>query len=155
MAFFDDISKKITQTGQDAVKKAKDMAESAQISSQIRDEEKAVNEYYRQIGEQYFKIFKSEPQPEFTDLCDAITDCITRISSLKMELQKARNVKVCAQCGAENDINTKFCGSCGAKLIEAVPDDTTSPQSDNKTCPQCGSISAVSAVFCTSCGKQF
>lgn len=41
MALFDQLGKKLAQTGQSAVKKTKDMAEVAKINSMISDEEKA------------------------------------------------------------------------------------------------------------------
>lgn len=40
MAFFDEIGKKITQTGQMAVQKTKNMADIAKLNASLSDEEK-------------------------------------------------------------------------------------------------------------------
>ncbi len=56
MALFDQLGKKLAQTGQSAVKKTKDMAEVAKINSMISDEEKSINNNYYQIVINAMKI---------------------------------------------------------------------------------------------------
>lgn len=46
MAFFDDLGKKITQTGQGVVQKTKDTAETIKLNGMISDEEKNIVNFY-------------------------------------------------------------------------------------------------------------
>lgn len=50
MAFFDDLGKKLSQAGQTAVQKTKEITDIARINGLISDEEKKVNNNYYQIG---------------------------------------------------------------------------------------------------------
>ena len=50
MAFFNEISKKLTSTGQEAVQKAKDVAEITKVNSQIAEIEKKIEEIKLEIG---------------------------------------------------------------------------------------------------------
>lgn len=59
-------------------------------------------------------------------------------------------MKICSQCGHENDDSAKFCSSCGTELGEANASDT----SDGRTCAQCGTAIDPEAKFCPSCGAE-
>ena len=45
-SFFEGLGKKVSQTGQDAMKKTKELAEMTKINSQISEEEKKLNKLY-------------------------------------------------------------------------------------------------------------
>ena len=49
-AFFEGLGKKFSQTGQDAMKKTKGLAEISRLNSQIADEEKKLNKLYLKLG---------------------------------------------------------------------------------------------------------
>ena len=53
MAFFDDLSKKLSQATQTTVQKAQEMAEVAKLNSMVNDEEKRIESAYSQIGKTY------------------------------------------------------------------------------------------------------
>ena len=50
VAFFDNIGKKISDLGQGAMTKTRDLADSARTSAAISDEERKINSYYSQLG---------------------------------------------------------------------------------------------------------
>lgn len=53
-------------------------------------------------------------------------------------------MKICPNCGHENNENSKFCEECGTKLV-AVP----------KFCPECGAKLDKPVKFCPNCGFNF
>lgn len=57
-AFFEGIGRKFSQTGQDAVKKTKDLAEISRINSQMTEEEKKLNKLYMKLGQLYYQMNK-------------------------------------------------------------------------------------------------
>ena len=53
MAFFNDLSRKLTSVSQTAVQKTKDVADIAKINSEISDLQRTVNNLYYEIGKLY------------------------------------------------------------------------------------------------------
>ena len=53
MAFFDDLSKKITDASTKTIQKGKDLTDVARLNSQISAEENRINTLYGMIGKQY------------------------------------------------------------------------------------------------------
>ena len=72
MALFDQLGKKLAQTGQSAVKKTKDMAEVAKINSMISDEEKSINNNYYQIGKLYGSMHGNDCEDDFKGMLESI-----------------------------------------------------------------------------------
>ena len=116
MGLLDGIGKKIAQSGQDTVKKAKSFAEATRINSQIAEEQRAVSAFYSQIGEKYYTLYKDAPADEFAQTCDRITAGLIRIAELQTEVQRLKNTRLCPKCGAVSAANVQFCASCGAEL---------------------------------------
>lgn len=58
--FFDDISKKLSQTGQGMVQKTKEMADVAKLNSAITDEEGKINNNYYLIGKLYVSMHMAD-----------------------------------------------------------------------------------------------
>jgi len=121
MGLFDGIGKKIAQTGQDTVNKAKSFAEIAKINGQIAEEQRALSAFFAQIGEKYYKLYKDAPSGEFIQLCDRITASQIRIAELQTDVQRLKNTKLCPKCGAVCASNVLFCSSCGAQLPQPEP----------------------------------
>jgi len=121
MSLLDGIGKKISQTGQDTVKKAKSFVEANKINNQIAEEQRALNTFYSQIGEKYYRLYKDAPADEFAQLCDRITAGVIRIAELQTEVQRLKNTRMCPKCGAVCQINVQFCSTCGAQLPKSEP----------------------------------
>jgi len=60
-------------------------------------------------------------------------------------------MKICPNCGAENEKDATFCMSCGFDLAEKAAI-TTNPGSN--VCQNCKSIMPSDAVFCSKCGAK-
>lgn len=151
MAFFDELGKKISQTGQSAVQKTKDMAEVAKINSMISDEEKSINNNYYQIGKLYTSMHPYDCEGEFKGMINSIHESEKKIAEYREQVQKIKGVVKCEKCGGEVSINSAFCNSCGAPMPKRTP--TQQPNENMVKCSKCGKYVKKGMRFCTSCGN--
>ncbi|MCL2058690.1 MAG: zinc ribbon domain-containing protein [Oscillospiraceae bacterium] len=128
MRVFNDIGKKVAQTGQQTVKKAKSMTEIVRINTQITEEQRALKAFYTQMGEKYYTLHKDDPGEEFTTLCDRITASLMRVAELQDEVRRHRNTKLCPKCGAACPANVQFCSTCGTQLPQPDPEPEAEPE---------------------------
>lgn len=91
MAFFDEIGRKLTQTGHSAIKKATEMADVAKLNAAISEEEKKITNAYYQIGQTYVDTHKNNIEIEFEILVAQINDSIDKIADLKRQIQDLKN----------------------------------------------------------------
>ncbi len=115
VSIFNDLGKKISQTSQEAVKKAKELAEIAKLNSSISDEEKNINKYFSQMGEKYLELYGDTTEEPFASYCESIRASKMKIKNYEQEIKLIRNIKICTNCGAEYSNNALFCSSCGHK----------------------------------------
>ena len=85
MAFFDDLTKKISTAADIAVDKAKDLAETGKTKLDIAAEEKEVQKLYAQIGKAIYQQEKDNPDSIFAAECYNITERLQRIEELKQD----------------------------------------------------------------------
>lgn len=116
MAFFDDLGKKLTQAGQTAVEKTKKVADIAKLNSYIYDEEKRIDNNYREIGKLYLSLHGEEPEGEFAGMISAIREAEEKICGFRHQITEIKGIVVCEKCGAEVPLNAVFCSSCGAPM---------------------------------------
>lgn len=119
-SLFNDLGKKISQTSQEAVKKAKELGEIAKLNGSISEEERNINKYFTQIGEKYLELYGDTTEEPFASYCESILASKKKIMKLEKEIRFIRNIKTCTNCGAENSNDSVFCSSCGHK--QEVPD---------------------------------
>lgn len=150
MAFFDDLGKKISQAGQTAVQKTKEMTDIARINGMISDEEKKVNNNYYQIGKLYVAMHSTDFESDFAGMITAIKESEIKIRDYKQQIQDIKGVVRCEKCGAEVESNVAFCSSCGTPM----PKKEMSANIGNLIkCTGCGAMVDKNMRFCTSCGK--
>lgn len=150
MAFFDNIGKKLSQTGQAAVQKTKQMADVAKLNSDISDEEKKSTNIYYQIGRLYVSLHKDNPESDFEVLIEQLNESQTKIENLKQQIQDIKGVKRCSTCGAEIPNNATFCSSCGTAVIQQKAVDAA----NLIKCTNCGKMIEKGMRFCTFCGNE-
>ena len=74
MAFFDEISKKITDVSQATIQKTKDMTDTMKHTSMISDEEKSIRANYAKLGEAYFNNNRNCTEGEYASIIAQIND---------------------------------------------------------------------------------
>lgn len=151
MAFFDDLGAKLTSAGQKTMKKANDLTDSAKLTMRTNELNRAVQELYTKLGEQYYTLYGKQPAEGLEDLCREIAENQEEIQKLRMEIQRIKQIKVCPSCGSENPSDANFCSKCSAALPEFPK---PAPAPTGRTCPSCGSSVGETALFCTKCGTK-
>lgn len=150
MAFFDEIGKKLSLTGQMAVQKTKEMADVAKLNSNISDEEKKISNAFYQIGQLYVELHGEDFDPDFEVLITQLKESQSNIESLKKQIQDIRGVKRCTTCGAEIPNNATFCSSCGTAVVQQKAVDAA----NLIKCTNCGKMIEKEMRFCTFCGSE-
>ncbi len=151
MAFFYDLTRKLSMVGQEAASQTKVFAEKTRINAKISDEERQINSFFQIIGKNYFEANKDNPNAEYKDQILSIKDAYIRIEGLREQLRTVTGVRICPQCGAEVSNGSLFCNACGTKMPADAPM-PVAPEGD--VCPQCGNVVAFGAAFCNICGSK-
>lgn len=149
MAFFDELGKKLSQAGQSAVQKTKEVTDIARMNSVISDEEKKINNNYYQIGKLYVAIHASDYESDFASMIASIKDSEQKVVEYRQQIQDIKGIVRCEKCGAEVANNVDFCSSCGALM----PKRTVTTDENRIKCTGCGQMVPKNMRFCTSCGK--
>ncbi len=89
------------------------------------------------------------------------TDLKTETENIEIDNLTLDEIKICGNCGAENDNSAVFCFECGNRFglsgssVNSESDNSASASSDKiKICGNCGAENDNSAVFCFECGNR-
>lgn len=149
MAFFDDLGKKISQTGQDVVRKTKNFADTTKISAQIAEQERQLDKLYRQLGKHYYDKCKDAPEEDLRMFVDAITQSQEWIRQQQAQIEQIKGTVKCAVCGSDVPDSYLYCSVCGSTMPQRKPN---SPPEMKTFCPNCGSEAIPGQRFCAKCG---
>jgi len=116
MAFFEDLSRTISDKGKEAALKAKEAAEALQIKAQIASEKGKLKELYGAVGVLYFKKHRDEEDNEFGDLFREIDNVLANVTVMEEKLQGLEGANVCPNCKKVMKKDAKFCCYCGTLL---------------------------------------
>ena len=90
------------------------------------------------------------------------TDLKTETENIEIDNLTLDEIKICGNCGAENDNSAVFCFECGNRFglsensVNSDSNNSVSASSDKiKICGNCGAENDNSAVFCFECGNRF
>ena len=150
MGFFDDFGRKVADSGQKTMQKAKDLSDIVRINSLISQEEDKINNTYYQIGKLYVSIHGNDGEEEFSALINTVIELEQNVKKLKKQVQDIKGVQRCEKCGAEIPRGVAFCSSCGAPLSTV---EVQVNMGDYVKCPSCGSNVKKGMRFCTVCGN--
>ena len=145
---FNDLGKKISQAGQTAVQKTKDITDIARINGMIAEEEKQMDNNYYQIGKLYVALHKNDFEIDFEEMITAVFISQAKIEEYRKQIGDIKGVIWCEKCGAEISSNAAFCSACGAPALNKEEKDGAKL---NK-CSNCGAEIAEKKSFCTACG---
>ena len=154
MAVLDNIDRKISQIGQGALQKTKDVSENMRLTGAIREEEDRQRELYRQIGERYYQMYYARPQEEFAQWCVQITDSKRKSAQLREQLRILKGTVLCPNCNAEVASGSSFCSNCGARVMRQTEIATGVQTDAGKICRNCGAVLEEEQKFCMVCGTK-
>ena len=111
MAFFDELSRTLSDKGKEAAQKARDGASVLQMKMQIASEKGKLKELYGAVGAVYYKKHRDDEDTEFGDLFREIGNVLTNVAVLEEE-----GAQVCPNCKKVMKKDALFCSWCGAAL---------------------------------------
>lgn len=150
MAFFDDISKKITDVTSNAAQKTREMSEISKLNSAVNEEEAKINNAYLQIGRLYCANHSEDYEDSFGVFVNAVKESEKKIIDMKAQIREIKGIATCTKCGQDIPNNVAFCSFCGTPA--PAPKVTVDPNS--VFCPGCRAAVPKGMRFCTNCGYR-
>ena len=135
MGFFDDLSKKASETYKNTAEKTNKLTREMKLKSLINDDKNKIEKIYAEIGKKiYEKHIREENidiKSELAEECAKIDAYSKEIEDMNMEMLTLKDLRLCKKCAAQISINAKFCPSCGAPQEEEKTAETV----ENKDIP--------------------
>ena len=129
MGFFDNLSKKATETYKNTTDKTNRMAREMKLKSYIGENKNRIERIYTEIGrkvhEKHIEGKANEIDEYIKPELDEIAEVTRKIDNMNSEIRKINNLKLCDSCFAEISLDSKFCPKCGAKQEEIVEEKNT------------------------------
>lgn len=156
MAFLDDIDKKLTAFGQEAIQKTKKMSDHARISMTIRNLEEQKRSRFEELGSIYYNVYK-ENRTALTDEASGIADQIYELDiQIRKQKEQLMEEEFCPGCGSSIPLHSVFCNKCGYKVAEGIKEELSDIGSETpaeqRACMNCGKGVEESQLFCVYCG---
>lgn len=152
MAFLNNLDRKLTEIGQGALKKTKDVSDVVKISAAVRDEEGKQAEIFCQMGAYFYRTYSDSSDAQMKAWCDSIRASNALIRQYQDQLTILKGVAFCPNCNAEVPLTSVFCSNCGAKMMPTTAAASVRPE---KICPNCGTLGTEGQVFCPNCGNKY
>lgn len=159
MAFFDDLSNKVTKLGKDVSQKTKSFTGSVQLNSQINEQKKNQSRLFEELGRMAYQNEEIRTRSEFAELAGMIQNAENTIKELEVQLSVTKGEVQCKNCGSFVPSDNAFCPKCGTKVEVPVapqqPVQDGAPQADasnGAVCVKCGAPLSADSAFCTNCG---
>ncbi|MCM1088033.1 MAG: hypothetical protein NC419_07735 [Muribaculaceae bacterium] len=90
--FVTKVSDTLSAKGKEVSDKAKELAEIANLRSQIRTCEEVVKKNYADIGKRYYEMHGSEPEEEYEEQCRAIQNAQKGIEELEERIREVKGL---------------------------------------------------------------
>ncbi len=116
MAFFEDLKRGLTVTGQTVAQKTKEIGETVQVKAAISAEKDNIAKLFAAIGQQVFEEETEIDAERFCTEFGSIKESLDKIEELEAQLSEKDGCIFCAECGARIEKNSAFCSKCGAKV---------------------------------------
>lgn len=144
MGFFDNLSKKASETYKNTAEKTNKLTREMKLKSLINDNKGKIEKIYIEIGK---KVYEQHVREDVIDIsnkiaeeCSKIDAHCKEIESMQAELLGLKNLRLCKICASEISINAKFCPKCGSAQekiqtdnIANIPVETNIISENNRT----------------------
>lgn len=91
-SFMSKIGETISAKGKEVSDKAKDLAEIANLKSQINTCEDVVRKNYMEIGKRYFELHGTEPDEDYEEQCRAVRNAQSGIEELEEKIKEIKGI---------------------------------------------------------------
>ena len=122
MGFFDDLTKKASETYKNTAEKTNKLTREMKLKSLMNDDKAKINSIYCEIGKKvYEKHIRQENidiKSELAEECSKIDAYSKEIEDMRIELLQLKDLRMCKVCAAEIPLNAKFCPKCGSMQEE-------------------------------------
>ena len=153
MALLDEIGKGISGIGRKTAQMGRDFSDTSRLNSLIAEEERNVQNCYKQIGKLYVDLHKNDCEDSFAVWVQNVLDSESKIAAYKKQVQAIKGVRTCPSCGADVQKASAFCSVCGTRMPVEVPPRPQAP-ADAVICANCGAAMPRGTKFCTACGSK-
>ncbi len=92
MDFFEKIGDTISTKGKEAADKAKELAEIANLKSQISTCEEVIKKNYLEIGRLYYEQYADVPDAPFEKQCKAIRNAKNGVEDLQRKIKEIKGI---------------------------------------------------------------
>ena len=99
----------ISNKSKDVARKAKELAEISNLSTQ----EEIIDKLCLEIGKVVYDKRETFPDDELTEKYTAVTNAYAEVARLNSAIITAKGAKQCPGCGIEVALENTFCPSCG------------------------------------------
>lgn len=134
MGFFDNLSKKATETYKNTTDKTNRMAREMKLKSYIGENKNKINGIYTEIGK---KVYEKHKEGNVSDIEEfikpelaQIVEIARKIENMNNEIRTLNNIKLCQSCAAEIDLSAKFCPQCGAQQKDESEESDTRSENE-------------------------
>ena len=156
MEFFDELTSKLAGAGQEAAKKAKELVDLGKINLKINSDEKKLTGMYEYLGASFYLSQKDGVGSDFSETFQEIDEQQQKLTELRQERSKIRNVKTCPKCEGDSEFDANYCSKCGLKFTsEKAASGEQEEEYLPEFCPGCGAKLVVGTKSCPNCFKKF
>lgn len=150
MSFFNNLGRKVGQTGQGTMSRTKVMTETSRINGIINDSKRRMENAVKEVGHFYCEKYRNNPDPEIAEQVNLVTQLNAQIEELQIEVRRINGLLTCPSCGKIVRQGEMFCSNCGMMVEPSYQQ--YQPQYEGNVCHSCGYPVNEGTVFCTRCG---
>ncbi len=154
MAFFENLGRKISDSGQGVAKTTRNFTEVTRLNSAVAEKEKAVAQLFASLGQLYYEAHSQDPEAEGASYIEQINALKAEIDRCREEIKRIKGVGKCPACGADVAQGAAFCSACSAPIPAEQSAPQSAPPAAQRLCPACGTAVSESPRFCNFCGAK-
>lgn len=154
MDFFNKAKESITSAGKDLTQKATDAGGLAKVTLKLKELEREYNDRLKTMGEALYTQHYEEIKSMCSDMVEALDRNRKEYEQDRKEQAVLKGMRICPNCGAEQDKIAVRCTVCGINMNDAQKTIMPNAEQSAGFCPKCGNKIVAGAKFCMSCGTQ-
>lgn len=151
MDFLNKTKGTLMTAGKNFSQKASGASGAVAATMRIREGEKALSESIADLGKMLLEQQTEEAKRLFPEQFAKIQNLMKQIDADKKELAVCKGLRICPNCGAEQQPEVLCCTMCGINMNEAEAM-MANARTAVAYCATCGAEIDPAAKFCSNCG---